>query len=509
MAADLAFTFDPSSILKGVGQINDRMGQMTQNFTKSAGNLAKGVSRGVMAAAAKIGLLVAAFKGLSSVVKTYVPEIGEAFNIVKDIFFKNFLFPLRKELMPLLQRLLDWTRQNRARFVQWGQAVANVFRAVISVVKQVIEFARNLLVRIADIFKALFGDQVKTIEEAWNLITAKVAIAAIFIGNILEGIVDWFAQIAEEFGPRVMDALGGVIDLLWGIIQDIWPAVERGGKALFEGVLDSALSFIEGFLSGIDGIREPIQAIFNNIADFIEGLFEPNRFGDKIQDVFRIIGETLGRVFRDITEIVNRYLDPLLDEVANIATPLKEIATIFQNLWADLFDAEGMENMGRFAELLGTIVGRTVITGLYTLVLLIGALADGILLLVDSIKALRAGPEFVRDIGAFVRGEGKFLDIFRNQQEDTPEGAAARQRWRDFGANFNERLQAIGAALRGEMGEGGTTTIDNSQTVTASPVLQIYTYPGQSGEEIGQSAADVVGGTVRDALDEDRRRRGE
>ena len=81
---DLSLTFDPSAIINGFRLIGAKM----NGFKKSFSNMASNVSKGVINAAAKIGIIKLAFKGVQTVLKE-MPEVGKTFGIAKNIFMRN------------------------------------------------------------------------------------------------------------------------------------------------------------------------------------------------------------------------------------------------------------------------------------------------------------------------------------------------------------------------------------------------------------------------------------
>ena len=147
---DVDFTYNTSGFTNGIQQIAAGIA----NVTKRTVNMAKSVSKGVINAAAKIGLLKLAFHGVQAAIKK-MPEIGKAFGIAKDIIMKNFLFPIRKAIFPLLQKFLDWVRDNRAMFVKWGQTLVTIFTVVSKAVGNVIELGKKLIASFGDFFKSL------------------------------------------------------------------------------------------------------------------------------------------------------------------------------------------------------------------------------------------------------------------------------------------------------------------------------------------------------------------
>ena len=137
---DVDFTFDTTHFRNGIKSIAKGISDVTRNTMR----MAKSVSKGVINAAAKIGLLKLAFRGIQAAIRE-MPEISKAFGIAKNIILKNFLYPVRKAIFPVLQKFLDWVRDNRAMFVKWGQILVTIFHVVSAAIGRVIEIGKGLL----------------------------------------------------------------------------------------------------------------------------------------------------------------------------------------------------------------------------------------------------------------------------------------------------------------------------------------------------------------------------
>ena len=69
-------------------------------------NVAKGVTRGIGQMTTKLLVLAGGIKGVTKLFDQ-IPEVGKAFSIAKEIVFKNFLYPLRKAIFPMLLHYLS------------------------------------------------------------------------------------------------------------------------------------------------------------------------------------------------------------------------------------------------------------------------------------------------------------------------------------------------------------------------------------------------------------------
>ena len=127
---DVAFGYDPRPFMKGLGVVTKGLGNLTKKVTHVAGQITR---RFLM-----VGVAIKAGQALMRKFSQHIPEVGRAFNIAGQVFFKNFFWPLRRMLMPMLQRMLDWVRDHRTLFVKWGTVLANIFKVIINLGKQLV-----------------------------------------------------------------------------------------------------------------------------------------------------------------------------------------------------------------------------------------------------------------------------------------------------------------------------------------------------------------------------------
>lgn len=376
---DVAFTFDPASVLNGVKRIDKGMTKMTQGFASTARSMTKSVTKGVLAATAVVGSLVGAFRGLGNILKR-MPEIGEVFGIAKDIFFRNFLFPIRKELMPLLQGLLDWVRDNRATFVRWGQAVANVIRSVVMIARRFLEMAKEMLATAGDLLGMIIGEQIDSFAEFVNIVTFKIAAVVIFLGILLKPLAQGLVRVVKTLLPSVVGLLGEVINLVFKL-----------GQGLLEGVAPY-----------IDAIAGNIAGIVDNVTDFIAKLTTANEKGNSIRDVFREIGRILGDVLKFATEMIERFTEGLFPVLEQIATPLKEIVSLIGEIIKDLFTgSEQIKFWGDIFNIVGTILGAIIMVHLKAVEVTLRAISVIVKFLVEGFVYLaELGKDWGQKLGA-------------------------------------------------------------------------------------------------------------
>ena len=293
---DVTFTFDEKPFQNGMRKVTRGMGSMET----SAKKIARGVSAGMGRVLAKVGALAAGFLAVRNVLRG-MPEVGQAFGIAKGIFLKNLLFPLRREIMPLLQKMLDWVREHRTAFTRWGQILVGVFRAGMTIIRQFLKIARQ-------VGAAIFGD-LSEFERRMNLFLFKVSLAAIFIGELLR---------------PVAVAIGEIVKLV----------------ARLSG------AFLRGFIDSLAGIGEPLEKIGEAFRKIAEAIFGTDFEG--YEDFFEKLGGALGTVVVKTLEGIAAALEWIADMIERIRTGLE--AEGFQQTWGWLFQGKDRPEWGREAE---------------------------------------------------------------------------------------------------------------------------------------------------------------
>lgn len=277
---DIALAFDPTGFLSGIKAVENQLVSLNDNFKKT-GDTGERKNQKVQLSAmnlmgvfAKLGAVVGVFK----FALLGIPEIGQTFRIAGDIFQRNLLWPLRKELMPILQSVLDWVRDNRAMFVRWGTVIANVFRTVFGIIKQVIAMAKQLFNTLSNALEGIFGKTTKTVTEMANLILFKITAVAQFILMAIEPILK---------------------HIIKGFVM----------------VIGYVKSFIEGFMIGFGSIM-PVLEQFKGLWDRIVVLFDKLLpVQSKLNVGFKSLGAILGTVVLGVLLAIVSALDLVITGV--------------------------------------------------------------------------------------------------------------------------------------------------------------------------------------------------
>ncbi len=261
--SDVSFTFDTNQFENGIKTLNKGM----KGMQTTAMTVAKGVAAGMVVATAAIGVFKLGIKGARKLLNEMLsgmPEIGTAFKIAKDIFFRNFLYPIRKAIMPFLQRMLDWVRDHRVMFVKWGQVVVGIFKTMLKIGRKVIDMFKRIWQGAARILSNLFGVEIKRVGDLMNIMAFKISATIQFLAILLRTLFKTIGKIAEKIA-------------------------EFGIQAVKD--------FFEGFIEGAPGAQEAVQNVLKSLKELFQTLIDINVESGTFTKIFKSIGAVTGLAF--------------------------------------------------------------------------------------------------------------------------------------------------------------------------------------------------------------------
>lgn len=231
MEEDISFDFDAKSLLNPIKMVTKGWKKMVSviastpktagpamgKISKQAGGMGKGV--GKVAGGMKMGfgkllgvlaLLSLAFFALKSAILS-LPEVGRTFAIAGNIFKRNLLAPLRKELLPLLNKLLAWVRDNRKAFVAWGEHIATVFRIAFQLGKMFFKAIGTIFKAIGESISAFFGSTTQSLMDTLRVILTKITFVILFVMILLEPVFELIGKIIGFLIVGVANLVGWFI----------------------------------------------------------------------------------------------------------------------------------------------------------------------------------------------------------------------------------------------------------------------------------------------------------
>lgn len=430
---DLSFGFDTKFFEAGINRINKQFA----NMRTTAAGVAKGVTQGIGKMTTKFLVLAGSIKGVTKLFDQ-IPEVGKAFSIAKEIVFKNFLFPLRKAIFPMLQRFLDFIRDNRKTFVVWGQSLANIFGAVASGLGEIFKLGKQLGDLFINFINRTFGLQLKTFQDLINLTTFKIAVAIEYLKSVFPLVIEKL----KPFIDLIADGLGGAIT--------------------------GVTSLISGFIQGISGIEEPFKSILETILSIVDAFTDIDSAGNKTNRIFKTIGETLGIIIKFAADMADAFLKGIKPAIIALEEPFNRVAAVFKKIFGD---TEIVEKWKKLFSFIGEVIGVGLV-GAFNIIAgvieLVGIGIDKLLTIFASSpfqKFLNFAGDIAGKVGSFFAGAFEGVkDFFAGEKVDdaiiTKKGEVIRTNPEDNILAFKKFPVAPGG--------GGMTVGDFNFTITVN-----------------------------------------
>lgn len=274
---DITLTFNPNMFLSSLEKITMGLETITNKFDAFADSGKKTSQKVDVSTKSMVKgfvLLKGVLGGIQGALRK-IPEIGRTFSIVGDIISRNLLWPLRQQLIPELQKMLDWVRDNRMMFVRWGNVVRNVFIVIKNIVSGVMNIIKKFWESFSQSVERVFGKTTQRMTDLANLLVFKIAAVVNFLFITLEPIASFIGRI-------------------------------------FGVMLESAKAFIEGLMNGLGDLGPELSELvdmFSRIASLISGT------GTKVSTLtstFKILGNIIGAVVGPAIRSIVQLLDSVI-----------------------------------------------------------------------------------------------------------------------------------------------------------------------------------------------------
>lgn len=336
MEDEARFPFDVKGFQKSVDQMSKAISSMESKLNKFGGTMQKSVSKGIMSATAKIGLLV---KGFKSIMKN-IPEIGQAFKIAGDIMSKEFFFPIRQQIIPYLQKMLDWVRDHRTLFAKWGQAVADVLKTVIDVGKTLWKTLKDVVTILTDSLQKGLGTSFKSLDEFISVLQVKLAFVTLLIGDAVKAMVEKIAPTFEYIIEKGAEVLSFFTDLFgtWATGNDTgknFMSIMDTLYNIFDKIVhmigDSVTSFLQGLLQPLKDLSAPLGAV-NDAFQRLLSLFGDGE-NTGLKKVFSWLGNLVGNQLLIAFEALAVAIDTVVAGIQTLAQSGTLIKDLFMGDW--------------------------------------------------------------------------------------------------------------------------------------------------------------------------------
>ena len=300
--SDIQFTFDAEGFNKAIKSMGDKIGELGHKSATVSKEAAHQTSDGVMKGLLKFDLLKKGVGAILGAVKEFVPEIGQSFSISRDVILKNFMMPLRRELLPLLQGVLNWTRDNRANFVKFGEVMVSVFRLVKTVVTAAFETIKPLIDAVFKFVRGMTGGG--SLLDTINVVLFKVTAAVLFLMDLLKPLYKTVADIVTSIGDGlagafkgfkfdIIEKLASLLGKISTLVQDLDPAFSSLGGTIGT-VLGESLKVAIGILGAfVDTLSLAL--------DLIHAISSGDDSNKALNDMFKKYGEKFSANIKQTT----------------------------------------------------------------------------------------------------------------------------------------------------------------------------------------------------------------
>lgn len=293
VAGGLAAAIGP--VLIAIGKMSTGLSALIQYFGSAetmGGKLIAalgGISAPVVAAAAAVAALVAAFVHLWNTNEEFRTKILEIWNSIVEAF-QNFFQGIVDRLNALGFQFEDITEVLKTLWDGFCAFLAPVFEGAFQFIATTLETVLNVLTGLFDVFSGLFTGN-------WDLVWQGVK--EVFEG-IWNGIKDWF--------DNILNTMKDILDVVCGWFGTTWEETWNGIKSFFEGIWDGITGFFSGAVEGIktaasnawNWISEKTQSIWNGIKDHII---------NPISDAWNKVSEVFGNIYNWIKDKIEGARD--------------------------------------------------------------------------------------------------------------------------------------------------------------------------------------------------------
>ena len=292
--AQIKFTFSAEGFQQAIESITKSLEKLTEHSTKTAQETGKGMFNAMLKFQILKTAITTGFNGAMSAIKTYIPEIGSTFDIAGRIIMKNLLWPLRQELIPMLQKVLTWVTTHRKFFAELGTVLVNVFKLIKQVFSSLAHLVEPLIAPIKSLLKNIFGDSVKSITQAINMAIFKIT---------------FFVMTLESILQPIGDAIGGLFD------------------TIIKNTISFAKNFIDGFKAGFANTNfDVVKEITQTLRDLRDVLRDFKPLGDVFSKVFGFLFSTAFKVTLGMIKDFLEEMDRLYRFVTNPKEFIKDTA---------------------------------------------------------------------------------------------------------------------------------------------------------------------------------------
>ena len=287
-------------------------------FGTKMGVAAAGITGPMLAIAAVVAVVIAAFVSLWKNNEEFRNKVMAIWNQIKETF-NNFTQGIVDRINSLGFNFQNITDVIKTIWEGFCNFLAPIFEGVFQLIADVFEFITNTILGVMDVFIGLFTGNW---EQCWN-----------GIKGIFEGIWNFIKSVFEN----VLNVMKGLLDTVLGWFGTSWDACWTGIKDFFVGIWNGITSF---FTSAWEFIKGTIQAGIDFVVNLIKFAFDlitiPFRFiwencKDTIIAIWDVIKEKVSAAINNVKSVIEKVFNAIKTFITTIWNGIKTVITTVWN----------------------------------------------------------------------------------------------------------------------------------------------------------------------------------
>lgn len=277
-----------SSVERDSKEASERSENSTNNSIKSIEKTMEKFSAWTVAKGQLIAQsIMTGIYTLKNSIMTMIPALSQSMEMAKNVMIANLAYPLAQEVIPLLQSMFKWVRENRIVFAKMGTVLVSVFRVISGLVGGVFKAIKKGMDSFLSVFTSARINMAGFID-FMNFLLFKISFIFTYILVTAEPIIEKIGLIFGKIFKNYIEPFISGIAL--GFSEKVIPVVNE-----LVGLINDLLNPMESLSEATDSTRDGMNSLGLSISgSLMEGL------------------HTLIKVVRKVVSVMTEYKDETL-----------------------------------------------------------------------------------------------------------------------------------------------------------------------------------------------------
>jgi hypothetical protein len=244
--------------------------------------------------------------------------------------------------------MMNWVTDHRALFVQWGNAVANVFRSVVVVAKSLWGIFKNVIDALANSFQKALGTNFHSFDELLNVLSFKISAIIIYMNLLVERMdvdlskaFDWILGQGKQ-----------IINSFTELLRDL------ADSAVNTGAIQASMELLKAAVEGFTSVLT--DGFITNLTKLIHLVFNPNLKGDNMTTALNSVKNLINVLVPTVNSALGALTDGFVSGASEIMTPLRRVIDNLTNMMLDINTEEGQKAFKALGNIGGTALSGVV-----------------------------------------------------------------------------------------------------------------------------------------------------